>query len=640
MKRLIDEVGHRAAPPAEIRKAQRRMTIERDVLAARDAGDERIPICISSEEPYERWWGIEILGHGPDEIDMQYCEQGLAFCADHDVTRQIGIVEDIAVGKDGKLRGMVRMGAHPDADWIKKDILAGIRWGISVGYSIDELELVEAEGDPDGDGDMEATYRVTKWTPLEASTVAAPADTTVGVGRSATQGARSSAQRVPGAARNGQGDGNMGTTVREPAGAAAEPTPEQIREQVRKEERERTDTIRTLCRENDMEADYAAVSDLSVADASKRLLELQRERRGTQPVIRVGAPREGDKPFRSLGDFLGSVIRSAREHRVDPRLMVRASGMSEGVPADGGFAVPPEFADGILTNVWQTGEVLKRVDRRPMSSSRLVVNRLKEDSRATGSRYGGIQTYWAGEGVAGTPKKPALRQIELTLQKLIGLWYLTDELVEDAPALQAEAENAFQQEIRFAAEDSVINGVGNGQPLGILNSGAVVQIAIESGQTLANSAQYISKNVAKMYAAMPPWLLPDSVWLVNYADLMPTLINSTVGGANAQVPVFMPPGALSAAPFGTILGRPIIPVEYCAAGGTPGDIIFANLSQVLVGERGGIKTAQSMHVQFTTDEQCFRITYRLDAQPVWVNSVTQYKSTQALSPYITLATRS
>jgi HK97 family phage major capsid protein len=241
--------------------------------------------------------------------------------------------------------------------------------------------------------------------------------------------------------------------------------------------------------------------------------------------------------------------------------------------------------------------------------------------------------------VQGTPQKPALRQIELSLGKLIGLWYLTDELMEDAPALQAEAEDAFRQEITFMAENAFINGAGAGRPLGILNSGAVIQIAIEGGQTLANSSQYISKNLAKMYAAMPPALLDDAVWFINQADILPTIINATMGGTQAQVPVFLPPGMMSSAPYGAILGRPIVPVEYCAAGGTPGDIIFASMSQYLVGERGGIKTAQSIHVQFLTDETTFRITYRVDGQPVWVKALTPYKGSQSLSPYITLAVR-
>jgi HK97 family phage major capsid protein len=108
------------------------------------------------------------------------------------------------------------------------------------------------------------------------------------------------------------------------------------------------------------------------------------------------------------------------------------------------------------------------------------------------------------------------------------------------------------------------------------------------------------------------------------------------GGA----PVFMPPGGLSGAPYGTLMGRPVIPVEYCATVGTEGDIILADLSQYLMIDKGGINAASSMHVRFIYDEMAYRFIYRVDGQPIWNSALTPKNGSNTLSPFVTLATRS
>lgn len=96
---------------------------------------------------------------------------------DHDTRTQIGLLEDVRLGRDGKLHAFARAGNHPDAAWVFADIRAGIRPNVSVGYRILELKL-ETSDAHEGD-----TYRATRWMPMEGSTVPVPADITVGVGR-------------------------------------------------------------------------------------------------------------------------------------------------------------------------------------------------------------------------------------------------------------------------------------------------------------------------------------------------------------------------------------------------------------------------------------------------------------------------
>lgn len=148
------------------------------IRAAEIDEEERVVnLAFSSEEPYERWWGIEILGHAADEVDMQWIGSGRApLLSDHDTQQQIGVVLDAELASDRRGRANVRFGKKPRASEEFQDVLDGVRVNVSVGYEIRELELVKQEGDA-------KTYRVTDWQPLEVSLVSIPADMTVGVGR-------------------------------------------------------------------------------------------------------------------------------------------------------------------------------------------------------------------------------------------------------------------------------------------------------------------------------------------------------------------------------------------------------------------------------------------------------------------------
>jgi HK97 family phage major capsid protein len=146
---------------------------------ARDASDAAYEISFSSEEPYERWWGIEILGHKASEIDLTWMTSGRApLLVDHDarVDNMVGVVEKAWI-EGGRAKALVRFGKGARAQDVKSRVDSGELTSISVGYRIEEMELVKSQKDGP------STYRATKWKPHEASLVAIPADQTVGVGR-------------------------------------------------------------------------------------------------------------------------------------------------------------------------------------------------------------------------------------------------------------------------------------------------------------------------------------------------------------------------------------------------------------------------------------------------------------------------
>jgi HK97 family phage major capsid protein len=386
----------------------------------------------------------------------------------------------------------------------------------------------------------------------------------------------------------------------------------------------------------------AITSGLSVQAIQSQLASerLSNAAPATTGTISVGVDRATQKPFASLGEQLMAVVKAGKGLTVDPRLnrLAAASGMNESVGSEGGFLVETQFLSEITKSVFENDPILSRVKRIPSSAASVKYNVVDETSRATGSRWGGVQVYWAAEADTVTAKKPKLRQMVLEKKKVMGLAYLTDELSQDGPAAQSLVVDAFNSELAFTIANAVFRGTGSGQPLGWMNSGAVVSQAIESTQTIANTDTFIAKNVSKMLARIPSSLWGEVVFLYNQ-DLYPKIVNATNGSSGA-IPLYMGMGGLANAQSDTILGRPAYASELCEAEGTVGDIMAIVPSQYHV--LGGDSTtfSESIHVRFLYDENTLKFTTRVDGAPVWNSAITRYKGATTLSPFVTLATRS
>lgn len=357
------------------------------------------------------------------------------------------------------------------------------------------------------------------------------------------------------------------------------------------------------------------------------------EERNDEPEIKP-TPKTEDNGFRNLGEQLMAVYRSASPGgRIDARLSTRAaSGLNESNPSDGGFLVQQDFVSTLLKRTYETGILASKVKKIPISGNAngLKINSVDEESRANGSRWGGVQTYWESEADQMSSSKPKFRQMELSLKKLTGLCYATDELLQDAAALESVIKEAFAEEFGFKIDDSILNGNGGGQPLGILNSSALVTVAKEANQT----DKITVENLIKMWNRLWSRSRANSVWYINQ-ELEPYLYTLKLG----DKPVYIPAGGLSEKPYGTLFGRPVVPLEQCNAAGEAGDIILADIGQYLLIDKGGINQASSIHVRFLYDENVFRFIYRVDGQPIWNRPLTPYKGSSTVSPFVALAKR-
>lgn len=345
-----------------------------------------------------------------------------------------------------------------------------------------------------------------------------------------------------------------------------------------------------------------------------------------QDVIAVANPNKGTSQWANAMERLIKV-------------QAAASGANETIPSEGGFLVEKDSATMLNDNAISTGLLSQRCFRVPISENAngLKLKLMKETSRANGSRYGGIQAYWTGEAETVTATKPTFREANWELKKLFGLFYATEEILNDASALATVVNTWFPLEFGFKIDDGIFRGTGAGMPLGILNAGCTVSQAIETGQTRATDP-VLYKNVCNMLARLLNTSDSKAVWLINRA-MLPSIMMMTIPIGTGGSAVFLPPNGAAGRPYMTLLDKPIIPIEQCEAPATVGDIVLADLSEYLIIDKGGIKSSVSIHVRFIYDEQTFKWTYRADGAPVRNQALTPYKggSSWTQGPFVTLA---
>ena len=392
-----------------------------------------------------------------------------------------------------------------------------------------------------------------------------------------------------------------------------------------KKDQERRDAEKAALKAEKEKID-AAVS------AAKKLWD-EKQPAVKEPGVKV-TKDELDQPgatdFKSTGLFLQAVKNSVLyPGSTDPKLKaLKATGLSENVPADGGYLLAPQVAGGILERMYDTGVLLGMVaaDQIGPNSNSMLYNAIDETSRADGSRWGGVQGYWLAEAGTKTASKPTFRQMELKLKKVAALCYATDELLEDATALQSWITRTVPEELKFKVEDAIYNGNGVGKPLGIMNAPCLIS------PLRVDANQIDETDIANMWARR--WAgASDYVWLAN-PSIFPQLINLTIGNFPALLPAS---AGMQGDPSFSLYGRPFIEVEYTAALGTTGDLMLASLSQYQTIQKGGVQAASSIHVNFTADETAFRFVYRIDGQPLWNSALTPKDAGNTLSPFVVLS---
>lgn len=153
------------------------------IRAAEGEGKERsFLISFSSEEPYTRWFGQEILDHSEGCVDLERLNSIGCVLFNHDRDHVCGKITKAWVENS---RGCAEIEFDDDekADIIYKKVKSGTLKGVSVGYRVEDWEEVMPNKQSQ-DGRFTGPCSIArKWAPYEISIVSVPADPTVGVGR-------------------------------------------------------------------------------------------------------------------------------------------------------------------------------------------------------------------------------------------------------------------------------------------------------------------------------------------------------------------------------------------------------------------------------------------------------------------------
>jgi HK97 family phage major capsid protein len=638
-----------------------------------DQESRTMELSFASEEPYERYWGVEILGHEAREVRLDRINNSGALLMDHNTKDQIGVVERAWIDTaTRKARALVRFGKSARASEIMQDVIDGIRRNVSVSYNILRMKLMKSEK-IDGTNETVDTYRVTDWEPLEVSLVSVPADVTVGVGRSQDV----EIKEIPIEITQQEEIKNMKKC--NICGAEFEgvdcPVCARAKEAARQEEarlaNSRVSEMMAIGKKYNLLEDaarfvsegktVAEFKDFVIEKISTQHNAVDTEARSAatspdQPIYRGSSAavlgqqlmdiRTMSRPdnFRS-SEVSASRSRLEKSQRRHESILEEAArkenraagtgGFTVGVPSDGGFFLQGETSTELMTNGFNNSEVLSRCASRTLAAGTqyLEIIGIDEASRVTGSRGGGIRVYTAAELDSYTQSKSKFSKIRIEPKKLTGLYYASSEMVNNVTFLGQEMRQLFGEEFAFKCQDLVINGTGAGEALGVLNAGCLVSQAKETGQA---AKTILSTNISKMYSRLLGQR-KNIVWLVN-RDTTPELDElSITAGTSALEPRFVnygPDGIMR------IKGAPVVEIEQCQTLGTVGDIIAADFSQYITANRGDINEAMSIHVNFIYDQDTFRFTYFFDGQPRYASAITPYKGSNTASPFVALATRS
>jgi HK97 family phage major capsid protein len=327
-------------------------------------------------------------------------------------------------------------------------------------------------------------------------------------------------------------------------------------------------------------------------------------------------------------ETFGEFLVKARRGDSGLREMTRKA-LGESVGVDGGFLVPEQFMNEVA-QVRLERSVVRGSGARVinMNSNILKMPALNVASNAAGSIFGGVAAYWTGEAETKTPSAPKFKQITLEANKLIGYVESSDELNNDAiVSMGGLLQDLFAQTIAFEEDVAFLTGNGVGKPLGILNAPAT----IAETRTTASRVGTVDlvKMLARSYGS-----LSSKVWVINQS-VLPEIYklkdeNSNyilLPGSNSNIAGALPQ---------TIYGIPVIVSEKLPALGTSGDILLADMSYYLIGDRQQLTVDESIHVKFQTDEKSWRFVSRVAGQP-WIDSaITPRAGGSTLSPFVKL----
>jgi HK97 family phage major capsid protein len=358
-------------------------------------------------------------------------------------------------------------------------------------------------------------------------------------------------------------------------------------------------------------------------------------RKHAVPTI-FGAGGNGD-PRKSFGDWLLACARN------DARYLEKHYGSSfvawqtkaalgESSGVTGGYTVPPELFEQLMTIVAETAFLRPRAFVVPMAGASLQIPYLDittAQSAGVSPFFGGLQMYWTAEAQTRTETEPQFKQMELKAWELSGYCVSSNVLLQDSiVGLEKFLMTLFAKSIAWFEEYAFLQGNGAGKPQGMLTAGATLL----KNRDTADEVDF--NDVATMWSKLLPSSWSTAIWIFS-PSVVPQLLQLK-DGANRAIFISIDQG-VTKSPVWSLLGRPAFPSEKLPALGTRGDLMLIDPSLYVIGDRMQIEIAASEHVNFLKNQMTWRVVERVDGQP-WIekpitlqDGVTQVSSFVALN---------
>ena len=393
--------------------------------------------------------------------------------------------------------------------------------------------------------------------------------------------------------------------------------------------------------DEDLAAEVKSLIESAITSTVEKTVKGMTAGSTTNPVVTQVHETLADDPtggFTRPGEFLKAVAMAARPGGGLSEKLGRwyaatktAGHMSEGDDSQGGFLVPTQFIADLMMNTIIDDGIPSRCTIIPMQTNTVSIPYLNETTHAT-SVYGGVQVKRTGEAAEKIASKPTVGKLTMTLHKLTILTYVSDELLEDSPiSIEPLFRKMFPEALNFTLADDILNGTGAGMGMGVVPAPATITVARAGAGAIAWA------DVINMWSRLYARSAGNSVWFANN-DAFPQLATMTQVVGVGGVAVYIPANGASATPYGTLMGRPLILTELAQTMGTAGDLILADLSQMLLGRKAGssIKFGSSIHLHFDYNETAFKAEMRYDCQPWWAVPLTPRYSANTVSPFVIL----
>jgi len=340
------------------------------------------------------------------------------------------------------------------------------------------------------------------------------------------------------------------------------------------------------------------------------------------PIPAATKRAEDPKEFKNIGEFIHSV----RYEPHDPRLeyLAEQRAQSMGVGSEGGFAVPTQFRETLLSVTPQQAIFRPRATVIPAGSppdSEVSMPALNQG--AAKNMYGGIAVQWIGEGDTKPETDLAVKEVKLKPHEVAAHVVITDKLLRNWGAASALISAQLRLAIIAAEEAAFYNGNGVARPLGVLQSPARINYA----RAVANQIAYA--DIVGMYARLRMNMSP--VWITSQTTI-PQLATIADAGNNN---LWMPSAVAGLPP--TLMGIPVLFHERSVALGTAGDLVLADLSYYLIKEGSGPFVMASEHVYFTSNRTVIKVFWNVDGSP-WLSEPIPLEGSAAntVSPFVVL----